>query len=391
MKLVFFTHPSFLTSQSMPRFAKMLSEGMKEKGHDVETLSPKPLFYNIPFKSSLKKWLGYIDQYLIFPFQVKQRLKAYPADTLYIFVDQALGPWIPLLADKNHVVHCHDFLAQRSALGEIPENSTKWFGRKYQEYIRNGYKAGRNFISVSKNTQTELHRFLGFTPNLSKVVYNGLDKSFSPKDKHTVRASLKLVCGINLSNGYILHVGGNQWYKNRIGVIKIYEAYRSVYKNSIPLLLIGAKPSNQLNAAIEKSAFKSDIHVLTGQSDEFVKSAYAGASLFVFPSLAEGFGWPISEAMASGCPVITTNEAPMTEVAGNAAFLIPVMPKDNDQVNKWAIEAADVVNKALTLDDEEYKLVLSNGYQNVSKFDKNVSLQAIENIYMEIISNSKIV
>ena len=62
--------------------------------------------------------------------------------------------------------------------------------------------------------------------------------------------------------------------------------------------------------------------------DDLVKMAYVGASLFLFPSLAEGFGWPIAEAMASGCPVITTNKRPMTEVTKGTGRLIEKMPKE---------------------------------------------------------------
>jgi glycosyltransferase involved in cell wall biosynthesis len=77
---------------------------------------------------------------------------------------------------------------------------------------------------------------------------------------------------------------------------------------SIPLLLIGESPDMKLLEAYSKSPFKSDIHILTGIEDKWVQRAYAGAIVFLFPSYAEGFGWPIAEAMASGCPVITTRK-----------------------------------------------------------------------------------
>src|SRR5690606_565450 len=116
MNIVFFAHPHFLGQQSMPRFARMLSEGMKEQGHKVEIWMPKPVFYNLPFLTILKKWMGYIDQFIIFPSQVKKRLHVCPDDTLFVFTDHALGPWIPMVAHRHHVIHCHDFLAQRSAM-----------------------------------------------------------------------------------------------------------------------------------------------------------------------------------------------------------------------------------------------------------------------------------
>ena len=121
----------------------------------------------------------------------------------------------------------------------------------------------------------------------------------------------------------------------------------------MPLLLIGDQPSEELLLAQSKSSFKSDIHFISGVEDEYVRLAYAAASVFLFPSFAEGFGWPIAEAMASGCPVITTNEAPMTEVAGNAGFQINRCPQNANAALDWAVESAMVVDHVLTLSPGE--------------------------------------
>ena len=86
----------------------------------------------------------------------------------------------------------------------------------------------------------------------------------------------------------------------------------------------------------EDSPFKHEIHFLPGIEDRLVRMAYAAATVFLFPSLAEGFGWPIAEAMVSGCPVITTAEAPMTEVGKNIAFYINRFPADKDKEYQWA-------------------------------------------------------
>ncbi|RYG25647.1 MAG: glycosyltransferase, partial [Chitinophagaceae bacterium] len=322
MRLIFFAHPNFLSHQSMPRYATMLAHGMKDRGHDVEIWAPKSFFYKIPGNRTLKKWLGYIDQYLLFPSNIKARIKEAPESTLFVFTDQALGPWVPLVHERHHVIHCHDFLAQRSALGEIPENSVGWTGKKYQQYIRKGFQQGKNFISVSKQTQSELERFLISPPVTSQVVYNGLNQHFTVGDKEKARLEFSKATKLNLPNNYILHVGGNHFYKNRLGVLAIYNEWRKNFPGRADLLMIGEKPDSDLNSAYENSPFRSSIHMLTGIDDSLLKTAYSGARVLLFPSIAEGFGWPIAEAMASGTPVITTAEAPMTEVAGGAALLI---------------------------------------------------------------------
>ncbi|RYZ48066.1 MAG: glycosyltransferase, partial [Sphingobacteriales bacterium] len=295
----------------MPRYARMLSEAFIKKGYEVEMWAPKERFHRFARSQFIKKWLGYIDKFIIFPLEVKIKLRPLPSDTLFSFTDQALGPWLPLVASRRHVIHCHDFLAQRCAAGEIPENSVSFTGKWYQAWIRRGYRRGRNFISVSKKTREELHHFLGSIPQCSEVVYNGLNQDFLPLPVPEARAAVGNALGLNMEQGYILHVGGNQWYKNRSGVVAIYDAWRSNGGN-LPLIMIGKAPTPKLEAARKASLFKEDVHFCQGVDDATLRAAYAGASVFLFPSLAEGFGWPVAEAMAAGCPVVTTNEEPMT-------------------------------------------------------------------------------
>jgi glycosyltransferase involved in cell wall biosynthesis len=387
MRIVFFTHPPFLGSQSMPRFATMLTQGMQQLGHSTEVWTPQAFFYKLPLPASLKKWMGYIDQYIRFPAQVRKRLQTYSADTLFVFTDQALGPWIPLVVNRPHVIHCHDFLAQRSALGQIPENPTSASGKKYQQYIRKGYQQGKNFISVSNKTRQDLHELMGYTPTCSKMVYNGMNQSFGVADVQTARSAVNKETGIDVSKGYLLHIGGNQWYKNRPGVIQIYNEWRNLTQTALPLLMIGAAPNPKLLEEHERSLYKNDIHLLTGKSDAFIKQAYNGASVFLFPSLAEGFGWPIAEAMASGCPVITTDDAPMTEVGASAAFYIPRMAAGTNAAT-WAKNAALTVNKVMNLTPAERSEVVKNGLNNAGRFGASKALTQIETIYKDVLSSS---
>jgi glycosyltransferase involved in cell wall biosynthesis len=382
VNIVFFAHPDFLGHQSMPRFARMLADGMKDRGHQVEILSPQATVSRLPAPRMFRKWLHYADQYITFPSAVRKRLASYSPDTLFVFTDHALGPWVPLVADRPHVVHCHDFLAQFSALGAIPENPTGWSGRQYQKYIRRGYSQAKHFISVSQKTQQDLAHFLPSPPVSSQTVYNALNQKFSPVDLVEARSSLTKQTGLDLTAGYLFHIGGNQWYKNRAGVIEIYNAWRQNTSGSLPLLLIGESPTPALEQLHEQSAYRKDIHFLTNIPDELVQLAYAGASAFLFPSLAEGFGWPIAEAMASGCLVITTNEAPMTEVAGNAGFLAPKRPAAVAEVAAWAKEVAQLLQHVLNLSPTERNLAVEAGLLNAKRFDPKNLLAQIEKIYL---------
>jgi len=385
MKIIFLSHPLFLGSNSMPRYANWLSNGMRERGHEVEIWQPQPKFFNLPAPASLKKWLGYIDQYIVFPFVIKSGIKKQPANTLYVFTDHALGPWVPYLAKQKHIIHCHDFLAQRSAMGSIPQNKTGFGGRMYQKFIRSGYRKGENFISISKKTQEDLHEFLcDKKPKYSTVVYNGLNQNFSVQDSAICRSEVGSAIGRDVSAGYFLHVGGNQWYKNRPGVIKIYNHLsQQVGYADLPLVMIGPKPNQQLLNEREASAVKQNIYLLSDASDDLVKKAYSGASAFIFPSLAEGFGWPIAEAMASGSFVVTTNDAPMSEVAGDAALLCDVCPTATEQQDAWAAKTANAIVEVLDNPAQKQALVAA-GIENAKRFDSEKTLDTIETIYKQI-------
>src|SRR5688572_4019691 len=385
MNLVFLTHPSFSNLLSLPRFARMLADGMSSRGHTVEILSPTARFVNLHSHPTVRKWLGYIDQYIVFPKQLKEKLKKYPLDTLFIFTDQALGPWVPIVANRPHVIHCHDFMALRSALGEIPENPTSWTGRQYQNLIRRGFSKGKYFISVSQKTKDDLHRFVLSHPLSSDVVYNGFHKPFHSNDPVEARSRFGEKIKLDLTAGYLLHVGANTWYKNRVGVLEIYDAWRTMYQKHLPLLMIG-EPTLELLSRQEQSPFKNDINWLSGVDDETLRLAYAGATAFIFPSLGEGFGWPIAEAMASGCPVITTNEAPMTEVAGTAGFLVPKMPHDKSKVKDWAAQVATVTQGLVSLSASERSAIVNAGIDNAKRFDTSRALDRIEEIYKRILA-----
>jgi len=386
MDLVIFSHPHFMRSQSMPRFAAMLAEGMRQRGHKVQIWSPQAFFYHLPASAGIKKWLGYVDQFFLFPLKINSRIKRSSVNTLFVFSDQALGPWVPMVVKRPHVIHCHDFLAQQSALGYIPENKTGATGKIYQSLIFKGYSRGKHFISVSKKTQEDLHQLLSSSPLTSEVVYNGLNQSFKNLDAKEARKELSSYFKIDLSMGFLLHVGGNQWYKNRYGVIKIYETWRQLNNFSIPLLLIGESPDTKLLDAYSNSPFNSDIHILTGIEDKWVRIAYAGALVFLFPSYAEGFGWPIAEAMASGCPVITTKERPMTEVGNDVCFYIDRAPVSKTEYEKWLKESAKIVDGVINLTDEEREKVIKNGIQNSARFDGSVAIDQIEEIYKKVVA-----
>ena len=283
--------------------------------------SPQAKLHRLFAGGKYAKWAGYIDQYLLFPMRVRKELKSIPADALFVFCDQALGPWVPLVKSRPHVVHAHDLLALRSALGDVPENPTSFTGRTYQRYIRRGFRQARHFISASKKTRDDLHRFGGVNPESSDVVYNGLNFPFGPMLKEEARDVLRAAGFPEAPHGVLLHIGGGQWYKNQAGVIAMYAHYAAQEAHPLPLWCISPKPNAAVRSALGKLGEKGQVSFMQNLPSRTIQAAYCYADAFLFPSLAEGFGWPLIEAQACGCPVITTDAAPMNEVGGGRGRL----------------------------------------------------------------------
>lgn len=380
MKIIILSHPLFFGSKSMPRFANYLSEGMQKLGHSVEIVRPKPYFCKLPVKGSAKKWLGYLDQYVIFSLSLFFKTQFNKDKNLYILSDQALGIWAPIISNKAHVVHCHDFLALKSAKGLITANPVGSTGKIYQKIIYKGFSKAENFISVSKNTMLELEDLLPKKPQISTYVYNGLNSLFEIGNQITARENLTKFLNAPMANGYFLHVGGNQFYKNRIGLIKIYNYWREISTLKLPLLLIGTAPDERTKKEYANSKYKNDIIFSSGLTDDMVKQAYQGASVFVFPSLAEGFGWPIAEAMACGCPVVTTDSAPMNEVGGEAAIYIENV-NNFDNLDLYAQSASETIESFFLKGEEELNNVKQKGIENALRFNSTKTISEINDIY----------
>jgi len=265
MRLILLTHPPVFDSASMPRFAGMIRRGMTEHGHEVEVWTSDQRIGRLPVPSAfIRKWLGYADRFLIYPRKLRKLVNQQPDDALFVVTDQALGMWVPYFTHRPHVIHCHDFLALKSARGEYPEHPTGWTGRQYQRLIRKGFSHGKAFISVSEKTRADLHRFLPYAPKISEVVPNGLNHPFRPMEQ-AERISLLKKTGVEISeHGLIIHIGGNQWYKNRRGVLEIYRAYAAAYPKPAALWMVGALPTHQLLNLAASIPSPGKVHFLSG-------------------------------------------------------------------------------------------------------------------------------
>ena len=388
MNLVLFTHPAFLGLRSQGHFARLLADAYRARGHTVSMRQPDGWLHGRwPHRSSAK-WAGYVDQYLRFPRQMRAAMQQDPVDTLYVFCDQALGPWVPVAAHRPHVVHCHDLLALQSALGEIPENPTSFTGKVYQRYIQQGFRQARHFISISQKTRADLHHFGGVRPRTSEVVYNGLNHPYQRLDASAASHVLQQA-GLQVpTGGYLMHVGAGQWYKNTPGVVALYAAYVQAQVDEsldpLPLWMLSPSPKPAVQEALARVPAAGHVQFLPPLNPDALQAAYSLAHVLLFPSLAEGFGWPIAEAMACGCPVITTAKAPMTEVGGDAAVYLPRLKHDDD-VADWAQTGAQAMLQLLRSPQDVRRQRAEAGMAWARRFGADEAIDRYLDIYSRVL------
>lgn len=369
----------------MHKFARMIGEGMKSRGHGVEYWTAPSVLVGLARKCKLhssQKWFGYADQFLIFPLLLANKIRAASQDHLFVVTDQALGMWVPRLAHRPHVIHCHDLLALRSSLGEFRENSTCWTGCQYQRLIRRGFSKGQHFLSDSHQTQEDLKRFITQTKQTMQVVHIGFNEDFSKLPGRKAAAILGSKLGAEDQQGFLLHVGGDVWYKNRFGVVELYRHWCNIAKTDIlPLWMIGPNPQAELRSKSLTVPNGGVVKFKTDLSPAELRAVYSLAKLMIFPSFEEGFGWPIAEALACGCRVLTTGHPPMTEVGGTAAYYLERL---NGDVEAWAVQGAKKIEDILSSPNELTNSRIELGYAQASQFDTSVSLDAYEKIYQSI-------
>jgi glycosyltransferase involved in cell wall biosynthesis len=182
----------------------------------------------------------------------------------------------------------------------------------------------------------------------------------------------------------LLHVGGGQWYKNKGGLIALYSRYAAETENPLPLWCIGPKPSADIARMIRRVPAAGQVAFFQNLDNVALQAAYSHARAFLFPSFAEGFGWPLIEAQACGCPVITTDEAPMNEVAGDAARYIPRLSPAAD-IDEWAAHGARVLRDLLALEPAARLEVVQRGYSWVKQFDPGAAIERYLEIYQRIL------
>lgn len=350
--------------ESMQRFTDVFARHLPDHGFTVDCIRPQVHWNRQEGTSGKGKWLGYADKFLRFPKELRRHIAATGPDVVHV-CDHSNAMYLRHAPKGRRLATCHDLLAVRSALGEIPQNPTRFTGRLLQSWIRRSLSDADRIVADSHATRSDVERLTPVGASRLSVVHVGLNYPYRRRSSGEIAEVTK---HLGIPARFLLHVGGNQWYKNRPGVLRIVS--KALAKNPSPptLVMAGKAPTPELTALAAE--LKLPVVWVTDCDNTALECLYSGAELLLFPSLLEGFGWPIAEAMACGTAVLTSRRASMTEVGGELAYYVD--PDDE-------AGAATVLSNALIDPDRSRRASAGVGW--VRQFSTDRMLEQYAAIY----------
>lgn len=204
-------------------------------------------------------------------------------------------------------------------------------------------KKANKIIAVSCSTKNDLISLYGIDKNKIEVIYSAINERFKVIDRNNINL-IRVKERYSLPYKFMLFLGTIEPRKNIIGIVRAYNIFREYAKKEkresfakVALVIAGEKgwSAKETFLEIERSPFKNDIHVINFVADEDKEFLYNLASLFIYPSFFEGFGFPPLEALNCGVPVISSNNSSLPEVVGESAVMIdPDKPDEIFEIMK---------------------------------------------------------
>ena len=236
---------------------------------------------------------------------------------------------LPAWVNSKVVVTIHDIIHLL-----YPEFLPSNFAFLYaQRMIRRSLTRGDRIISVSQSTKNDLRQHFDVDGGKIEVIHNGVDDSFrqrlAPEDLQ------RWLRDLGIPQPYLLFVGNPaKPHKNLDTVVQAYARARRMAQFDAPLICVGSRQGSEfkIRARAEYLGIGDKVRLLGHVAQEALPAIYQGATLFLYPTLYEGFGLPVIEAMASGVAVITSNTSALKEISEGFALLVD--PLDLDGIAK---------------------------------------------------------
>jgi len=355
--------------QSMLRFAACLQSELDKRGIATELVAPEAvLARGVGRRSAWAKWLAYVDKFVVFPRRLRKIVREGNRDVLYHVCDHSNAVYVGSLAGRSHLVTCHDLLAVRGALGDAKAYcEARPTGKVLQRWILRSLGKAGAVVCDSQATAKDFGALLPRYAGDLSVVLLGLNTPYRRVDDATAWSRLKEV---PLSRGvpFLLTVGSQLPRKNREGCLRIMRQISDRFPG--PLVFAGQALDAGQRRLVSELNLQSRVVELGLITDEQLEALYSTAHALLFPSYAEGFGWPVLEAQACGCPVVCSDRTSIPEVAGDAAF-----------VHSTGDEPGFGESLLRLLDPAVRARLVEAGYRNAAKFTTDRMVDAYVDVY----------
>lgn len=241
-----------------------------------------------------------------------------------------------------------------------------FYGRVVARWLARRQEA---IIAISENTARDIRQFFQVPEPRLRVIHNGIDHArFHPGDPAAARSWATRQRG--LDQPFFLYVSRLEHpAKNHVRLIEAFSRFKSA-SGSPWLLALGGSDwhgAEHIHGAAAASPFARDIRFLGFVPDEDLPNLYRAAEAMVYPSLFEGFGFPPVEAMACGCPVVSSTRGSLAEVVAQAAETVD--PED-------AGALAEALRR-VALDESRRRQLREAGFQNARRFDWNENARQV--------------
>lgn len=353
--------------ESMLRYADLLRAGLSEAGHEVTLVAPQHRLKSAG-PSGIRKWIGYVDKYILGPRQLARAARH--ADVVHV-CDHSNAVYVPAKSSVPYIATCHDLIAVRGAMGEVSDCPTGFTGRQLQRAILRGLGRASAIACVSGATLKDAQRLLdGYRGKLA-LVPNSLNYPYRPLDTRIVRERLA-GCGIGEPGSYVLSVGSSHRRKNRECALHALAKVGASWDGK--LVIAGSPLNDELRHLAGQLGVQGRIVEVVKPSNEVLEALYGGALALLFPSRFEGFGWPVIEAQACGCPVICSDWEPMPEVSGSAAILRN--PEDHEGFGQAILE--------LARDSRRRAELVRRGFANAGRYGRPAMIDRFVALYEQL-------
>lgn len=208
----------------------------------------------------------------------------------------------------------------------VPECFVPGFGSYLERAVSRAVRRARQILADSESTRRDLIELLGVEPERVTVLYPGVEPRFRPVCE--AEALNRVRFGYNLPERFILGVGTLQPRKNFVGLIEAFAlllAHNHPWTDDLHLVIVGGQGwlVENVPATIARLGLGDRVHLAGFVKDVDLPELYNLASVFAFPTLYEGFGLPVLEAMACGIPVVAADNSSIPEAVGDAGILVP--------------------------------------------------------------------